>query len=156
MAYIPADQVHFGNAGEAPPMSLIIDTVNANTLLTIAAHVVFLEGEWRGDAAEARKVEHFSGALITGLTVEVDHSSAFDPAQNARSPLLSLVRRDTALFVEGLQRERGAFGDRHILCPIVEELPKCPVGAAGFTRWRLVLGKGVDRVVVHEVDSQPA
>lgn len=157
MAYVPIESTAAGTAATLPHLALLTDAEKNTTLLGVQSYVAFLLGEWRGEIAEARTLEQFSGPIISGLEIEIDHASAFNHNQSSTIPALSLVRRDTSLFLFGLERTRGPFGHQKTMGLITDALPACerPISAA-WSQWRLVLPVGNKKVEVLAIDANAA
>jgi hypothetical protein len=106
---------------------------------------VFLEGQFQFSTFDCTGNTAWKGVLIPNVTLEVDETSAEESA----GPLGALVRRDTQLMIR-TKSERGIGAG---VTPLLTNLPPGHQGmAAAFTRWRIVIGEGVDRRELKIID----
>jgi len=96
--------------------------------------------------------ETWSGMIIPKVRVEVDESTAFDPAYGG-SPLGTVVRAAAELSIYGTTER--SFG-RHVAVSLVSNLPATPDGSVGFSRWQVVLGAGTEKRILFKIDVPTA
>jgi hypothetical protein len=116
-----------------------------------APHAVFLSGQFEFVSFECTNNHAWGGILIPNVTIEVDERSITDGA-----PLGTLVRSATRL--DAITRHDGAF-PRPVKTPLLVGLQPCREGsAAGFSKWRIILGEGINRreLICIESGDRPA
>lgn len=114
-------------------------------------HAVFLDGNYTFHAMPCEGTTNWKGLLVPGVRVEVDPQSLFNP-ENNWPPLGGLTRIDDKLCVMARLETRGAFSS---VTPIILQsgLPSClNEQRAGFMRWIIVLGSGLNRRELFAID----
>lgn len=94
--------------------------------------------------------QNWSGLIIPNVRIEVDESTAFDPAYG-NSSLGAMVRAATQLSIYA--RTERSFG-WHAAVPVVSNLPAAYGGGVGFTKWQVVLGAGPEKRILLKIDVQ--
>lgn len=93
----------------------------------------------------------WNGLLVPGVDIEVDAESLHDSDQTY-SPQGAIIRHGTVLAVQS-----NYVGDRYAQMggpfSLLTGLSECaPRQRACFTRWRIVLGDGEGKRILHQVD----
>lgn len=146
-----------GTFASAPVGSLILprnkhEATAVVGLLDEAPTAVLLGDRFQFHYFPTAGSENWSGLIIPNVSVEVDESTAFDPAYG-NSSLGTLVRAASQLSI--CAKTEGSFG-RHGTVPLVSNLPTTYEGGVGFTKWQVVLGIGPDKRVLLKIDVQTA
>jgi hypothetical protein len=93
----------------------------------------------------------WKGVHVPNVHIEID-PAALSATQGVRGPLGSVVRQNCSLAISG----RRGHGSPTIAVPLLDNLPPCTSEyAATFLRWQIVLGEGIEKQVLHEVDVTP-
>ncbi|MER8803556.1 hypothetical protein [Mesorhizobium sp. M0998] len=121
-------------------------------LLNEAPTAVFLGDRFQFHYFPTAGSQNWSGLIIPNVRVEVDESTAFDPAYG-NSSLGTMVRAATQLSIYA--RTERSFG-RHAAVPLVSNLPATYDGEVGFTKWQVVLGSGPEKRILLKIDVQTA
>jgi hypothetical protein len=114
-------------------------------------HAVFLDGNYTFHAMPSEGNVSWKGLLIPNIRVEVDHETLFNP-EDSWPPLGALTRIEDRLCMMARLEARGPFSS---VSPIVIQsgLPPClNQQRAGFKRWTIILGSGLDRRELFTVD----
>jgi hypothetical protein len=139
-----------GCLGDASGLALVLPRGKYDCTAIVSqaggpAMAVFLEGQFRFLTFDCTGNEGWKGVLIPNVRLEVDETSAEDNT----APLGALVRRETQLVI----RTKSEHGLGAGAIPLLTNLPPGRQGmAAAFTRWRIVIGEGVDRRELKFVD----
>lgn len=146
-----------GTFSSAPAGSLILprnkhEATAIVGLLDEARTAVFLGDRFQFHYFPTAGSHNWSGLIIPNVRIEVDESTAFDPAYG-NSPLGTVVRATTQLSIYA--KTERSFG-RHGAVPLVSNLPATYDGGVGFTKWQVVLGTGPERRILLKIDVQTA
>ena len=142
------DEFTVGTFADAKPLSLVLprtpreETVLIGHLETVPM-AVFLSG---GDAFlsfESADNQSWSGLIVPKVHIEVDQSTAFNPAA-VDVPLGSVLRIDTRLVVE--VRTERSFKSKVVT--LHEKLMPTGEATAGFYKWQIVIGEGDEKRVL--------
>ncbi|EQB16929.1 hypothetical protein [Sphingobium lactosutens] len=115
-----------------------------STKMAVMLESGFLAFEREGNTA-------WKGVHVPHVHVEIDPAS-LSASQGFRSPLGSMVRHDSSLSING----RRGHGSPTIAVPLLDNLPPCTSDyAATFLRWQIVVGEGIEKQVLHQVDVTP-
>jgi hypothetical protein len=94
----------------------------------------------------------WQGVLIPSVAIEVDERSVFDPDYE-QAPLGTVIRAGTELMI--VARPTNAI-PRSVRLALQAELPPCGEGmAAGFSRWRVVIGDEPDKRELKAIEVKP-
>jgi hypothetical protein len=117
---------------------------------------IFLGEKHRFNSFECSSNRRWKGLLVGPVAVEVDEGSLFDPdAENA--PAGALLRQDTGLYVSALNSAERFTSLRARLFPVAADLAPCGDGArAGFRKWQITIGEGIEKRVLQAVSVEPA
>lgn len=154
---LASEEFTVGTFASAPAGSLILprnkhEATAIVGLLDEAPTAVFLGDRFQFHCFPTAGSESWSGLIIPNVRVEVDESTAFDPAYG-NSPLGTVVRAATQLSVYA--KTERSFG-RHRVVPLVSNLPATYDGGVGFTKWQIVLGAGPEKRLLLKIDVQTA
>ena len=143
-----------GSIHGAAPLTLLLPRRDREQTMLIgefggAPVTVFLSGDYKFHFFESTNVTDWKGLIIPDVRVEVDENSLFDAACTS-APLGSLIRKDTTLGVR-VRRERG-FDDGAI-ATLYSDLPSAGKEQAGFHKWQIVIGTGIDKRILWESDN---
>ncbi|RYG86338.1 MAG: hypothetical protein EON59_10230 [Alphaproteobacteria bacterium] len=100
----------------------------------------------------AEHAHHWRGLIVQDVLVEVDETSVYDTAYNdvrLGSMIRSGSRLSIAAKVEGW---RGGVS----LVTLADTLPQAGEESAGFTRWQIVIGSGIDKQVLKTISVDPS
>ena len=154
------EATNVGRLCDATELTLILphgenDEIMLVTLEGDAAQAVFLRGPYANSAFGCADNDSWGGLMITGIRVELDPTSLFDP-NRASIPLGSMIRHGDRLSLVVNTKEQRGFTNQ-VRLPIMSGLPPTAERAqAGFRNWRLVVGEGYDKQTVYEaVPAQP-
>lgn len=141
-----------GSFKTAKPGSLILPRTPYEALALICegdgeATAVFLAGQHTFHSFPSGEADNWKGLIVPDVRIEVDEASLFDPDQN-HHVLGAIVRSGTKLMVRS--KAEHSFG-RSVPVTIQSDLPDGS-GSAAFTRWRIVVGLGDGKRVLHTVD----
>lgn len=154
MTYLPLSATRRADLSDVEPIGLLkADGGRGERFLVAGAHVIFLDGDYRGQGFEQRAAQNWAGLAIEGLELEVDHESV-GFGNRTESPLLSIVRRGGAAFVMAMIKN-GGFGQR-IGIELGVGLPMDGDGEVHFTRWRLILPHPGKKIEVFTFDAEKA
>jgi hypothetical protein len=126
-----------GCISDSTGLTLVLPRGSYETSFIVIATVepkiaVVLEGDHRFLSFECNDNTSWKGLVIPNVSIEIDETSVVDIA-----PPGALVRSGTTLAIKA--KWDGRIGNRTV--PIVGELTPCRDDmAAGFTRWRVVIG----------------
>ena len=146
------DEFSIGDVGDAASgLTLILPRGGRECPMLVtnasgAPHAVFLAGQFGFMSFECANNHAWGGILIPDVAIEVDEHSVTDGA-----PPGTLVRSATRLDV--ITRPEGGF-PRPIKTPLLVGLPPCREGsAAGFAKWKIVLGEGIKKRELMAIES---
>lgn len=146
-----------GTIGDAADMTLVLPRSphEATMLITHAPDAptaVHLDGQFRFASMNSAGNTSWGGVLVPNVSLEVDHTSIADP--DIGRPLGALIRKHTMLYIVAAP-DGGRGRQTHV--PLISGLPPCNENeSAGFTRWRIMLGEGLNRRVVKTIDAVAA
>ncbi|WP_066812723.1 hypothetical protein [Sphingomonas asaccharolytica] len=107
--------------------------------------------EYLFHAWTADRAEDWSGVIVPDVRIEVDETSAFNPQEE--NVLGAAIRKENQLAILTLHSANRGFQTR-FLVPVVSDLPACAKRySVGFRRWQIVLGEGLDKRVLKEVEA---
>lgn len=146
-----------GTFASAPVGSLILPRSKHEAtaivgLLDEAPTAILLSDRFQFHYFSTAGSENWSGLIIPNVSVEVDETTAFDPAYG-NSSLGTLVRAATQLSI--CAKTEQSFG-RHRTVPLLSNLPTTYEGGVGFRKWQVVLGIGPDKRVLLKIDVKTA
>lgn len=122
---------------------MLLFTLNG-TKMGVMLESGFLTFEREGNTA-------WKGVHVPNVHIEID-PRGLSATQGFRSPLGSMVRQNSSLSING----RRSHGGSTIAVPLLADLPPCTGEyAATFLRWQIVLGEGIEKQVLHQVDVTP-
>lgn len=142
---LSADEVLPARLNDLRGLSLLLPRTGYGTtfLVTDAGDVetaVWLdEGEKAYTFFNAEEGSAWKGAAISGLQIQLDEGSLFDPYHEL-APLGALIREGTTLCIAARSPVPSVTGS--YLLPLIVDLPSGAPGVRlGFTRWQLTLGR---------------
>lgn len=92
---------------------------------------------------------HYTGMVIPAVRIELDPASLFDPSGYSLAG--TLIRSGTELAICASPQDRYSGGRAARIC-IQTGLPPCGGNeCVGFGRWKIVVGEGREKQVLHEV-----
>ncbi|WP_447724611.1 hypothetical protein [Sphingomonas koreensis] len=157
MPYIPASAARFGTVDSTQGMALVTPISQYSELFFVTggsdSTAVFLSEGIRGRAMRTETAVNFDGMIVEDIKIEVDTDSAFNPGETGKT-LLAIIRQGSAtgLFVSS---DGGGFRQT-VIAPIGGVFdPGVATERVAFTRWRIVLGEGDDKVTLLEIDAAP-
>lgn len=151
-------QFSVGCLNDAHPPALILPRTEREEPILVGRAgqkraAVFLSGSYKFRSFQYDTSDRWSGLIFKGITIEMDESTVFDPDFRG-APLGSLVRQDTRLCICAM--EEGKFGLDHAKISLIDGIDALPERhSAGFLKWQIVLGKGVEKRVLWAVDVTP-
>jgi hypothetical protein len=147
---------HIGDVTTSLTLALPRDGYEYPMLITRvsdAPYAIFLSGQHEFTGFECSNNSTWGGVLIPNVRIEIDESAAFD-AEATRSPLGTLIRRGTQLDM-ATKREQSFHGT--VKTPLIVGLPPCHQSmAAGFAKWRIVLGRGANKRELIRIEIKEA
>lgn len=90
---------------------------------------------------ETKGSENWKGLIVPNVRIEVDESSLFNPDQEG-TPVGTVLRLDTQLVVTA--KHEGFLGSTSFI-GLYNGLAPTGGQRAGFYRWRVVIGEGLDK-----------
>lgn len=122
---------------------MLLFTLNGKKMaVMLDPNFLFLDREGNGA---------WKGVHIPRVCIELDPASILDTRGNF-PPLGAMTRHDNFLSING----RHGHGYATTAMPLLDNLPPCTEGhAASFLRWQIVLGEGIEKQVLHQVDVTP-
>ena len=147
-------QCFVGPISEGEEMALLIprdDDGERMLLFTLngTKRAVTLESGFQAFGREGNTA--WKGVHVPNVHIELD-PAALSATQGYRSPLGSMVRHSCSLSING----RHGHGSPTVAIPLLADLPPCTGEyAATFLRWQIVLGEGIEKQVLHQVDVTP-
>lgn len=152
---LAAREFTVGTLAEAVPGTLVLPRTRYESAFLVGERggvvAIFLDGDCPFSSFPSAKAENWKGLLIPGVELIVDHDSLFDP-DNERAPPGSVVRGANYLAVTAKSGDRYASHDT-IRINLQDDLSESPSALkAGFLHWQLVLGSGLERRVLFEID----
>lgn len=112
-------------------------------------YAIFLTGPHQFAGFECSANGYWKGLIIPDVAIEIDESSVFG-AEYERFALGAMVRKESHL--EMVTRVDDAF-HRMTQTPLIVDLPQCRQNmAAGFAKWRIVLGDGPSKRELTHID----
>lgn len=152
---LAAGEFAVGTLAEAVPGTLVLPRTRYESTFLVGERggpaAMFLDGDHQFSSFPSAQAENWRGLLIPGVKLIVDHDSLFDP-DDERAPLGCAVRGGSYLAVTAKSGDRYGFRDA-IRINLQDDLPESPSALkAGFLHWQLVLGSGLERRVLFEID----
>ena len=144
-----------GSVSEAAGLTLVLPRTGYEFLSIVSGaaetpKVVCLEGSHRFHSFPV-KGNAWKGVLIPNIRIEVDESTAFDPAYETH--LGALVRKGDRLCIVTIPANGFVYG--HEETNLLEQLPAGTESlAAGFLRWMIVIGEGTTRRELKVIDAR--
>lgn len=144
-----------GSLSTAKPLSMLLPRVTHEQCALIAGPqsdpvAVALDSSGAFRHFKCLTNTSWEGLIVSGLRVEVDEGSVFNPAYEHAKPG-SVIRRAGELV---LRVASNTFEDRNFFVALESDLPALLDGAeVGFRRWQLVLGTGIEKRVLRVIDS---
>lgn len=152
---LAAREFAVGTLAEALPGTLVLPRTPYESTFLVGVRggpvAMFLDGDHQFSSFPSAEAENWKGLLIPGVELLVDHSSLFSP-DDERAPLGSVVRGGSYLAVTAKSGDRYGFHDA-VRINLQDDLSESPSALkAGFLHWQLVLGCGLERRVLFEID----
>lgn len=95
----------------------------------------------------------YAGLLIPEVSIDVDETSLFD-ATDETAPVGAVVRANTHLTIAAMGNARYSVRAERV--PLIEGLAPCEQNVrAGFHRWQIVLGSGIEKRILKTIDVTP-
>lgn len=152
---LAANEIMVGSVADAIPLSLVLPRSSYESIALVGQRenvstVVSLSptDEFRSFAASDG--QNWTGLIIPNVRIEVDETSVFDALNEHRS-FGNIIRLDTQLAIRAKQDSLFA---RPTLVTLHNGLAstegKSERYQAGFSRWQIVIGEGVDKRVLWE------
>lgn len=144
---LSASEFGVGAFKDASPLSIILPRgVREETVLIgsvgNARAAVFLSGRFTHAYFLTAESDNWHGLIVPDVRIEVDENSVFDSGLG--SQLGAIIRADTTLSIRA-KAERSAASSSVTL---QTGLPSIGDYRAGFSRWQVVLGKGLSKRVL--------
>lgn len=157
---LKANEFVVGNLEDAVPMTFVMPRTSYEQRALILSvddkpHALLLEGEnrIRHHLVNVRDESSWSGVLIAHVEIEIDPLSVF--VDGNYPPLGAVTRHGTVLSVQ----TRYLAANPAFVGGTIQLLNNLPAGEgnerASFTRWQIVLGEGLAKRVLHQVDVTP-
>jgi len=151
-----ANEYTVGTLADAEALSLMLPRAKSEPAFLIGhtndgtAAAVVLDGNYKFRSFECGGAKNWRGLLIANIYIEADETSLFDPDRE-EAPFGTLMRRGTMLTV--LAKDNGGFA---VLSNVILETDLAPTHdlRAGFSRWRIMIGEGLDKRVLREIDAE--
>jgi hypothetical protein len=106
-------------------------------------------------AYEYKEDDQDKGIVIPGISIEIDETTIFD-VETVYAPYGALIREGSRLSVAARIHDTHRMARQRII-PLLSGLPPCPEGSkAGFRKWQIVLGEGIEKRVLREFAVEPA
>jgi hypothetical protein len=143
-----------GTLADAHPLSLILPRTQYEQPILIGSvdgkpTAVFIGDQHEYGSFPCENNTSWKGLLITGIAVEVDESTAFNPEVHS-APRGALVRQDSTLAIASTGER---FMGQMLSVILVEDLiPTSRGTTAGFLRWQIVIGQGNEKRVLKVID----
>lgn len=152
---LSAGEFVIGTLADAVPGTLVLPRTKYESTFLVGERdgpiAVFLDGDHQFESFPSKEAKNWKGLLIPGIELLVDHTSLFDP-DDERVSLGFALRGGTYLAITAKSADRYGFHDA-IRIKLRDDLPKSPSELkAGFLRWQIVLGGGIERRVLFEID----
>jgi hypothetical protein len=114
---------------------------------------VLLSGGREYQAFDCTTNEHQKGMLVRDVQVEVDETSLFDPDHDGL-PYGAAIRSGDSLSIVANQQDRFGFTPQRLI-PMIGDLPMLQERMqAGFRRWQITVGVGLDKRVLRLVELE--
>lgn len=148
---LAAHEFTVGTLSDAGPLSLILPRNKYEATVLIGKFkdvpaAVFLENQYAYHFFECADNTSWSGVIIPNVRVEVDETSVSDSG-----PLGSLIRKSTTLSIRA--KRDGGFDDGATVV-LHDGLADAGDQRAGFARWQIVIGEGVDKRVLWKTSPE--
>lgn len=145
-----------GSLADAAPLSLMLPRSKHEAMFLIGRledgpAAVFLDGDYRFIAFGCAEATNWKGIIVPNVRIEIDETSLCDP-HSVWPPLGLLMRIDTRLVVS-TKDDRNIGRQRRML--LEDGLASINELSAGFFKWNIVIGEGVDKRVLREIDATP-
>lgn len=151
---LSASEFTVGSIGQATPLALVLPRHDHEETILIARcesgpAAFFLSERERFKWFESSGNEHWHGLIIPNVRIEVDESSIFDPSRMDERPGTVIRSRDRLVVkAKGLR----AFSMLESLI-LEDSLTPTSQEHAGFLRWQVVIGTGVEKRVLSSVSA---
>ncbi|MEI9416804.1 hypothetical protein [Mesorhizobium sp. Cs1321R2N1] len=144
-----------GTLSDAKPFSLMLPRGGYEATFLIGQieggpAAVFLGGNYNFVFFETSAASNWAGLLIPNIRVEVDEASVFDP-RSVYGKVGAVVRSGTEIVIYA--KRDGSYGGLSKVTLETGLLEINPQLSAGFTKWQLVNGEGLEKRVLLEVDA---
>lgn len=155
-AFIPPTAARYSKLSDAQGPALFTPLDRPEDLMFVGTsdtpYAVFLGGKYAGECFQLKLSENWEGMLIEQVRIEVDPNSAYSPDTDGKKAL-TIIRRGDAVGIMATLKERGGFAQK--VTVLASDAPE-DVSALrlGFTRWRISIGDGGDRVTLWEITSE--
>lgn len=143
-----------GCVSKATPLTLVLprNTQEEPFLIGLCSNApaaLFLSGRHQFTWFASAGSETWNGLLIPNVRIEVDETSIFCPS-DVHPEFGTIVRKDAQLVAQA--RARSTHSVNRAESVVLEDgLPSTLNVEAGFRRWQIVLGSGLDKRVMYEV-----
>ena len=156
MDYIPASAARYGRVSQAQGLALVLPLSKTSEAFLVTSGErsvsIFLSGDHAGHVIQTENASNFDGMIIEGVEIEVDLSSAYNPSE-ASKRARSVVRQSTVTGVFVVDRADGF--NQTVIAPLDEiSAPSSASERVAFTRWRITVGTGDEKVVLREIDAE--
>jgi hypothetical protein len=147
-----ASEFTVGSIGQATSLSLVLPRHEHEETILIARcssgpAAFFLSERERFKWFESSGNNHWHGLLIPNIRIEVDETSVFDPSRIEAKPG-TVIRHGTQLVVKA----KGARAFSILESLVLEDgLPETSQEHAGFLRWQVVIGVGIEKRILFGV-----
>lgn len=146
---LAANEFTVGTLADAKPLSLILPRKKYEATILVgknqAGHnAVVLSGQYSCYCIDSRNNDNWSGIIIGDIHIELDEKSVFD-ALDDDPALGNIVRLDSNLTIIAKQEKSYPNVVSVTLCDDLSPVTRLK---AGFRRWQIVLGEGVDKRVL--------
>lgn len=156
---IRPDEVLAGDIADAETMTLCLPDKGNSEAILIAplanqTMAIVMDLENRSYMAfPADDNRQWGGALVSGVTIELDEASLVD-SNRYDFDAGTMVREGERLLITARHHNVGP-GRTAALVPVLDRLPHGKEKTRlGFSKWSIVVGKGEDRRVLLSVDSE--
>lgn len=152
-------QFTVGSLAQAQPLSLVLPRNEHEKPFIVGpgggtryAICLTEAGDLRFAGFSSGDAHNWRGMIVPDVQIEVDETSIYDTAYSDVR-IGSLVRSGSTLSIAA--KPEGWRGS-HALFALVEGLPETVDGAgAGFTRWQIVIGAGIDKLILKAISVDP-
>lgn len=157
-AFLKPSEIVIGPVSQANPLTFVLPRRSYEQRALIFDHddkrFAFLldgTGDLLHHICECNGQNDWNGVLVPGVDIEVDPDSLYD-GDRSYPPRGALIRHDSVIGVQ-TNYIGGRFAHLGGVMTLMTGLSTCASQErACFTRWRIVLGEGENRRILHSVD----